>query len=243
MLSVLLSPAFALTMPTGAAKHEQFDRAPNIKESSWPSPPKTRSPRRATKTIPSGISRSCARPTWPRTPPSAAAWSSSRGATRSGRTSSGRSTRMFKATGHENAYFPLFIPLSFLEKEAEHVEGFAKECAVVTHHRLEAGPDGRLGSHRPAGRAADRAARRARRSSARCTPSGCSRIAICRSSSTSGPTSCAGNCGRGCFLRTTEFLWQEGHTAHATRGRGQRRDAADARRVRRRSPKTTWRCR
>ena len=42
-----------------------------------------------------------------------------------------------KATGHENAYFPLFIPLSFFEKEAAHVEGFAKECAVVTHHRLE----------------------------------------------------------------------------------------------------------
>ncbi|MCB0329896.1 MAG: proline--tRNA ligase, partial [Bdellovibrionales bacterium] len=42
-----------------------------------------------------------------------------------------------KATGHENAYFPLLIPLSFLEREAEHVEGFAKECAVVTHHRLE----------------------------------------------------------------------------------------------------------
>ncbi len=51
---------------------------------------------------------------------------------------------MFKETGHENAYFPLFIPMSFLEKEAEHVEGFAKECAVVTHHRLEAGPDGGL---------------------------------------------------------------------------------------------------
>ena len=51
---------------------------------------------------------------------------------------------MFKATGHKNAYFPLFIPLSFLEKEAEHVDGFAKECAVVTHHRLEAGPDGGL---------------------------------------------------------------------------------------------------
>ena len=50
----------------------------------------------------------------------------------------------FKATGHRNAYFPLFIPKSFLEKEAEHVEGFAKECAVVTHHRLEAGPDGGL---------------------------------------------------------------------------------------------------
>src|SRR4030095_4393802 len=44
---------------------------------------------------------------------------------------------MFKATGQENAYFPLFIPLSFLQKEADHVEGFAKECAVVTHHRLK----------------------------------------------------------------------------------------------------------
>src|SRR5439155_25550683 len=44
---------------------------------------------------------------------------------------------LFKATGHENAYFPLFIPLSFLEKEASHVEGFAKECVIVTQHRLE----------------------------------------------------------------------------------------------------------
>src|SRR6201994_1738692 len=52
--------------------------------------------------------------------------------------------KMFKATGHKNAYFPLFIPLSYLEKEAAHVEGFAKECAVVTHHRLEAGPKGGL---------------------------------------------------------------------------------------------------
>lgn len=51
---------------------------------------------------------------------------------------------MFKATGVKNAYFPLFIPLSFLQKEAEHVEGFAKECAVVTHHRLEKGMDGTL---------------------------------------------------------------------------------------------------
>jgi prolyl-tRNA synthetase len=50
---------------------------------------------------------------------------------------------MFKDTGHVNAYFPLFIPLSFLEKEAAHVEGFAKECAVVTHHRLVA-KDGKL---------------------------------------------------------------------------------------------------
>ena len=68
---------------------------------------------------------------------------------------------MFKATGHENAYFPLFIPMSFLEKEAEHVEGFAKECAVVTHHRLEpdarrqAAPDPGVAARRAADRAAD----------------------------------------------------------------------------------------
>ena len=51
---------------------------------------------------------------------------------------------MFKATGHKNAYFPLFIPLSYFETEAAHVEGFAKECAVVTHHRLEVGADGKM---------------------------------------------------------------------------------------------------
>src|SRR3954447_975242 len=51
--------------------------------------------------------------------------------------------RMFKDTGHVNAYFPLFIPKRFLEKEAEHVEGFAKECAVVTHSRLIQRPDGK----------------------------------------------------------------------------------------------------
>src|SRR5512147_1689121 len=51
---------------------------------------------------------------------------------------------MFKATGHQNAYFPLFIPLSFIAREAEHVEGFAKEMALVTHTRLIHGPDGQL---------------------------------------------------------------------------------------------------
>lgn len=50
--------------------------------------------------------------------------------------------RMFKATGHVNAYFPLFIPKSFFSREAAHVEGFAKECAVVTHYRLRNNPDG-----------------------------------------------------------------------------------------------------
>ena len=49
---------------------------------------------------------------------------------------------MFKETGHSNAYFPLFIPKSFLSKEADHVEGFAKECAVVTHYRLKSSPEG-----------------------------------------------------------------------------------------------------
>ena len=66
---------------------------------------------------------------------------------------------MFKATGHKNAYFPLFIPLSYLAKEAEHVEGFAKECAVVTHHRLELNADGQTASRAsPADRAAGRSA-------------------------------------------------------------------------------------
>ena len=57
---------------------------------------------------------------------------------------------MFKATGHTNAYFPLLIPLRYLEREAAHVEGFAKECAVVTHHRLEPGKDGQAGAGRRA---------------------------------------------------------------------------------------------
>lgn len=56
----------------------------------------------------------------------------------------GQLDRMFKDTGHSNAYFPLFIPLRYLQREADHFEGFAKECAVVTHHRLETGEDGQL---------------------------------------------------------------------------------------------------
>ena len=81
---------------------------------------------------------------------------------------------MFKATGHKNAYFPLFIPLSYLEKEAEHVEGFAKECAVVTHHRLELNADGKMvpGRARLTEPLVD-PAHLARRSSARATRTGC----------------------------------------------------------------------
>lgn len=123
---------------------------------------------------------------------------------------------LFKATGHVNAYFPLFIPLSFLEREAEHVAGFAKECAVVTHHRLEAGPDGKLV---PAGELemplvvrptsetiiGDTYARWVQ--SYRDLPILINQWAnIVRWEMRTR-----------LFLRTTEFLWQEGHTAHETR--------------------------
>jgi prolyl-tRNA synthetase len=124
---------------------------------------------------------------------------------------------MFKATGHRNAYFPLFIPLSYLEKEAAHVEGFAKECAVVTHHRLEVGSDGRM---RPAP------------ASVLTEP-----LVVRPTSETIIGASYAkwvqswrdlpilinqwANVVRWemrprVFLRTAEFLWQEGHTAHET---------------------------
>lgn len=126
---------------------------------------------------------------------------------------------MFKATGHQNAYFPLLIPKSYLSREAEHVEGFAKECAVVTHYRLKVSPDG-------TGVVVDPSAK-------------LDEELIIR------PTSetIIWNTYRGwiqsyrdlpilinqwanvmrwemrtrLFLRTAEFLWQEGHTAHATR--------------------------
>ncbi|HUE50171.1 MAG TPA: proline--tRNA ligase, partial [Candidatus Dormibacteraeota bacterium] len=122
---------------------------------------------------------------------------------------------MFRATGHRNAYFPLFIPLSYFAKEAEHVEGFAKECAVVTHSRLEADTDGKL---RPA--------------SALTEP-----LVVRPTSETIIGASYAkwvqsyrdlpilinqwANVVRWemrprLFLRTTEFLWQEGHTVHET---------------------------
>ena len=122
---------------------------------------------------------------------------------------------MFRATGHRNAYFPLFIPLSYFAKEAEHVEGFAKECAVVTHSRLEVGEDGKM---KPA--------------SALTEP-----LVVRPTSETIIGASYAkwvqsyrdlpilinqwANVVRWemrprLFLRTTEFLWQEGHTVHET---------------------------
>jgi len=122
---------------------------------------------------------------------------------------------MFRATGHRNAYFPLFIPLSYFAKEAEHVEGFAKECAVVTHTRLEVDADGKMKPASPLNEP----------------------LVVRPTSETIIGASYAkwvqsyrdlpilinqwANVVRWemrprLFLRTTEFLWQEGHTVHET---------------------------
>ena len=124
---------------------------------------------------------------------------------------------MFKATGHENAYFPLFIPLSFLQKEADHVEGFAKECAVVTHHRLTPGPDGKL--------APDPASKLEEPLIVRPTSETIIGATYARWVESYRDLPILINQWANVvrwemrtrlFLRTTEFLWQEGHTAHAT---------------------------
>ncbi|MGI8787835.1 MAG: proline--tRNA ligase [Pyrinomonadaceae bacterium] len=125
---------------------------------------------------------------------------------------------MFKATGHQNAYFPLFVPKSFLEKEEEHAEGFAKECAVVTHYRLKQNPDGK-------GLIVDENAKLEEELIIRPTSE-----AIIWNTYKNWIQSWRdlpllinqwANVVRWemrtrLFLRTAEFLWQEGHTAHAT---------------------------
>lgn len=126
---------------------------------------------------------------------------------------------MFKETGHENAYFPLLIPKSFLSKEAEHVEGFAKECAVVTHHRLMNDPNGNGVVVDPSAKLEEELIIRPTSetiiwntyknwiNSYRDLPIKCNQWAnVMRWEMRTR-----------LFLRTAEFLWQEGHTAHATR--------------------------
>jgi prolyl-tRNA synthetase len=126
--------------------------------------------------------------------------------------------RMFKETGHVNAYFPLFIPKSYLSKEADHVEGFAKECAVVTHYRLKNAEDGsgivvdptaKLEEElivRPTSETIIWDTYRKWIQSYRDLPILCNQWAnVVRWEMRTR-----------LFLRTTEFLWQEGHTAHAT---------------------------
>jgi len=122
---------------------------------------------------------------------------------------------MFRATGHRNAYFPLFIPLSYFAKEAEHVEGFAKECAVVTHSRLEVGPDGKM---RPASELAEPLVVRPTSE----TIIGASYAKWVQSYRdlpiliNQWANVVRWEMRPRLFLRTTEFLWQEGHTVHET---------------------------
>jgi len=128
--------------------------------------------------------------------------------------------KRFKQTGHQNAYFPLLIPLSYLEKEAEHAEGFATECAVVTHHRLEAQkqddgstkmlPSGKLTEPyviRPTSETIIGSAFSRWTNSYRDLPLLINQWAnVMRWEMRTR-----------LFLRTAEFLWQEGHTAHETK--------------------------
>ncbi len=127
--------------------------------------------------------------------------------------------KMFKETGHVNAYFPLFIPKSFLSREAEHVEGFAKECAVVTHHRLMTNPNGPGVVVDPDAKLEEELIVRPTSetiiwntyknwiTSYRDLPILCNQWAnVVRWEMRTR-----------LFLRTAEFLWQEGHTAHATK--------------------------
>jgi prolyl-tRNA synthetase len=126
--------------------------------------------------------------------------------------------RLFKATGHVNAYFPLFIPKSFFSKEAAHVEGFAKECAVVTHYRLKQNENGEV--------VVDETAKLDEELIVRPT----SETIIWNSYKNwiqsyrdlpilinQWANVVRWEMRTRLFLRTTEFLWQEGHTAHATR--------------------------
>jgi len=127
--------------------------------------------------------------------------------------------RMFKETGHENAYFPLFIPKSFFSREAQHVEGFAKECAVVTHYRLKADeekgglmvdPDAKLEEElivRPTSETIIWNTYKNWVQSYRDLP-----ILINQWANV-----VRWEMRTRLFLRTAEFLWQEGHTAHATK--------------------------
>lgn len=127
--------------------------------------------------------------------------------------------KMFKETGAQNAYFPLLIPKSFLSREAEHVEGFAKECAVVTHYRLKANADHSGVEVDPAAKLEEELIIRPTSEtiiwntyrnwihSYRDLPLMCNQWCnVMRWEMRTRP-----------FLRTSEFLWQEGHTAHATK--------------------------
>ncbi|MEW2921356.1 proline--tRNA ligase [Muricauda sp. ANG21] len=131
----------------------------------------------------------------------------------------GQLDKMFKETGHENAYFPLFIPKSYLSKEASHVEGFAKECAVVTHYRLKNAEDG-------SGIVVDEDAKLEEELIVRPTSETIIWDTYRRWVQSYRDLPILVNQWANVvrwemrtrlFLRTAEFLWQEGHTAHATK--------------------------
>ena len=137
---------------------------------------------------------------------------------------------MFKDTGHSNAYFPLFIPKSFFSREAAHVEGFAKECAVVTHYRLKNSPEGK-------GVIVDDEAKLEEELIIRPT----SETIIWDTYKNwiqsyrdlpllinQWANVVRWEMRTRLFLRTAEFLWQEGHTAHATRERSDKRSGDHA---------------
>lgn len=124
--------------------------------------------------------------------------------------------KQIKATGHQNFYFPMFVPLSFMAKEAEHVEGFAKECAIVTHHRLEQDDEKGLV---PGGKLEEPLIIRP-------TSEAIIGEAFSRWINSYRDLPLLGNQWANVvrwemrpriFLRTSEFLWQEGHTAHSTK--------------------------
>ena len=127
--------------------------------------------------------------------------------------------KMFKDTGHVNAYFPLFVPKSFLEKEEGHAEGFAKECAVVTHYRLKADPDnkGKLIVDKDAKLEEELIVRPTSEAIIWNTYKGWIQsyrdlpILVNQWANV-----VRWEMRTRLFLRTAEFLWQEGHTAHAT---------------------------
>lgn len=132
---------------------------------------------------------------------------------------------MFKETGVQNAYFPLLIPKSFLSKEAEHVEGFAKECAVVTHYRLKTNESGDGVTVDPAARLEEELIIR---------PTSETIIWNTFKNWIKSYRDLPVLCNQWCnvmrwemrtrlFLRTAEFLWQEGHTAHATKEEAEER--------------------
>lgn len=125
--------------------------------------------------------------------------------------------KMFKDTGHENAYFPLFIPKSFFSKEASHVDGFAKECAVVTHYRLKNGEDGKIVVDEDAKLEEELIVRPTSETIIWNTYKGW--IESYRDLPlliNQWANVVRWEMRTRLFLRTAEFLWQEGHTAHAT---------------------------